>query len=72
LECGDCAAGYSFSPNQGALRQLAERPFGDDDGIAFDRIRRGDCDRLFHVPANLNQSTTNVAKGVKKWQKPIN
>ena len=44
---------------------LAERPFGEDDGIAFDRIHRGDCNRLFHVPANLNQSTTNVAKGVK-------
>ena len=48
---------------------LAERPFGEDDGIAFDRIHRGDCNRLFHVPANLNQSTTNSAKEVKKMAK---
>jgi hypothetical protein len=45
--------------------QLAERPFGDDDGVAPNRIRRGGCNRLFRVLANLNQSTTNPAKRVK-------
>jgi hypothetical protein len=36
---------------------VAERSFGDNDGRAPDRIRRGDCDSLFRVPAFLNQST---------------
>jgi hypothetical protein len=37
---------------------VAESSFGDNNGRAPDRIRRGDCDSLFRVPAFLNQSTT--------------
>ena len=37
------------------------KAFGDDDGRAPNRICRGDCNRLFRVPADLNQSTANPA-----------
>jgi hypothetical protein len=67
-----CAPRHSFSPHPAASFQLAERSFGDADGCAPRRIRRGDCDSLFCVPANLNQSTTNAGKGVKKWQELTN
>jgi hypothetical protein len=40
-----------------------KRSFGDDDGRAPNRLRRSDCNRLFGIPANLDQSTTN--NGVK-------
>jgi hypothetical protein len=48
----------AFSPNRLAPFQLAERPFGDDNDRAPDRIRRGDRDSLFRIPVFLNQSTT--------------
>jgi hypothetical protein len=49
---------------------MAEGPFGDDDDIAPNRIRRGYCNRLFRLTTNLDQSTTKT-KEVKKWQKAI-
>jgi hypothetical protein len=51
-----------------ASSQAAEGPFGDDDDIAPNRIRRGYCNRLFRLATNLDQSTTKT-KEVKKMAK---
>jgi hypothetical protein len=58
-----CPTSQLFSYS-GIIVARAERSFGDNDGRTPDRIRRGDCNRPFRVPANLNQSTTK-ANGVK-------
>src|SRR5260370_30019310 len=53
-----CSLGHSFFPIPATSFQVAERSFGDNDGSTPSRIRRGDCNRLFRVPAILDQSTT--------------
>jgi hypothetical protein len=43
---------------------------GGDDGCGSNWICRGDCDGLFCVPANLNQSTAKQGKEVKNGKLP--
>src|SRR5262249_5737219 len=52
-------------PFPAASCPVGERSLGDNDDRAPSRIRRSDCNRLFRISANLNQSTTNPANGAK-------